>query len=38
MDEFQDLTGITVNITQTNLADVVTKVLLDFASQAGDIT
>jgi multiple sugar transport system substrate-binding protein len=35
--EFQDLTGITVNITQTNLADVVTKVLLDFASQAGDI-
>ncbi|MCC6314421.1 MAG: extracellular solute-binding protein [Thermomicrobiales bacterium] len=35
--EFEELTGITVNITQTGLADVVTKVLLDFASQAGDI-
>src|SRR5690349_2874157 len=37
VQEFQDLTGITVNITQTNLADVVTKVLLDFASQSGAI-
>src|SRR5262245_26240884 len=35
--EFEELTGIKVNITQTNLADVVTKVLLDFASEAGDI-
>ena len=35
--EFEELTGITVNITQTNLADVVTKVLLDFTSQAGEI-
>ncbi|MEZ4564887.1 MAG: extracellular solute-binding protein [Thermomicrobiales bacterium] len=34
---FEELTGIKVNITQTNLADVVTKVLLDFTSQAGDI-
>ena len=35
--EFTDLTGIEVNITQANLADVVTKVLLDFASQSGAI-
>jgi multiple sugar transport system substrate-binding protein len=35
--EFEELTGIKVNITQTNLADVVTKVLLDFTSQAGEI-
>src|SRR5262249_30044356 len=35
--EVQDLTAITLHITQTNLADVVTKVLLDFASQADDI-
>jgi len=37
VNEFQDLTGITVNITQTNLSDVVTKVLLDFASNSGNI-
>ena len=37
ISEFEELTGIKVNITQTNLADVVTKVLLDFTSQAGEI-
>ncbi len=37
VQEFEALTGIKVNITQTNLADVTTKVLLDFSSQAGDI-
>lgn len=37
IDEFEKLTGIKVNITQTNLADVTTKVLLDFAAGAGDI-
>ena len=37
VDAFKELTGIEVNITQANLADVVTKVLLDFASQSGAI-
>jgi len=37
VQEFEELTGIKVNITQTNLADVATKVLLDFSSQAGEI-
>jgi multiple sugar transport system substrate-binding protein len=36
--EFEDLTGIKVNITQTNLADVTTKTLLDFTANAGEIT
>lgn len=35
--EFEDLTGIKVNITQAALSDVVTKVLLDFSAQTGDI-
>ncbi len=37
LKEFEDLTGIKVNLTTTNLADVGTKVLLDFSSGAGDI-
>jgi len=35
--EFEKKTGIKVNITQTKLDDVATKVLLDFAAHAGDI-
>ena len=37
LQEFEDLTGITVNLTTTNLADVGTKVLLDFSAGTGDI-
>ena len=36
--EFEELTGIKLNVTQTNLADVTTKTLLDFAANAGEIT
>ncbi len=35
--EFEKKTGIKVNITQTKLEDVDSKVLLDFAAHAGDI-
>ena len=37
LKEFEDLTGIKVNLTTTNLADVGTKVLLDFSAGTGDI-
>lgn len=37
LSEFEDLTGIKVSLTTTNLADVGTKVLLDFSAEAGDI-
>lgn len=37
LQEFEDLTGIKVNLTVINLADLGTKVLLDFSSAAGDI-
>jgi multiple sugar transport system substrate-binding protein len=37
LQEFEDLTGIKVNLTTTSLSDVGTKVLLDFSSGAGDI-
>lgn len=37
LQEFEDLTGIKVNLTTTNLADIGTKVLLDFSAGAGDI-
>ncbi len=37
LKEFEDLTGIKVNLTTTSLSEVGTKVLLDFSAAAGDI-